>query len=100
MPSASSTGVAQLRGAQDELGSRARPGVESNPVWTIPELVPLAARPGSGSASSTVTRGAAPGQRQRHGGADHTRADHPDLGVHAATLRAGLGSRNHAAEVP
>ena len=31
-------------------------------MWTIPEFVPLAARPGSGSASSSVTDGAAPGQ--------------------------------------
>ena len=72
------------------------PGVESKPVWRIPELVPLAASPGSGSASSSATRAPAPRERQRHGGADHTRADHGDLDVHAATLRARLGRRNHA----
>ena len=31
------------------------PGMESKPVWRIPELVPLAASPGSGSASSSAT---------------------------------------------
>ena len=31
------------------------PGTESNPVCTIPELVPLAASPTSGSASSSTT---------------------------------------------
>ena len=74
------------------------PGVESKPVWRMPELVPLAARAGLGLGLEHRHAGAAPRERQRHGGADHTRADHPDLGVHAATLRARLGRRNHASE--
>ena len=72
----------------------------------MPELVPLAARPGSASASSSDDRRPPPGQLQRHRRADHAGADHRHLSVHRQRTRqrarrtgltrpplAGIGSR-------
>ena len=49
------------------------PGAESKPVCRIPELVPLAARPGSASASSSDRVHAAARERVGHGGARRRR---------------------------
>src|SRR5204862_5029195 len=53
-PSASSAGA--RRGPERSISSvSSSPAGESKPVCRMPELVPLAASPGSGSASSTTT---------------------------------------------
>ena len=57
------------------------PGTESNPVWRIPEFVPLAARPGSVSASRNDDRNAPARQRQGGRGAHHTGPDDRHLSV-------------------
>ena len=87
-PSAPRTGIAQLGGAQDQLGLRAHPASESKPVCRTPEFVPVACSargPGLGLYSRGNDGRAAPRERERRRGSDHAGADDCHLSSPPAT---------------